>query len=116
MPVGGWKHTDRGTVCGVPPPLKLEQIVPISSLFFMSSACDVEPICLPGRCSKDPYLLLSSAVPRSSSPPFFVCESEALLKKKSTCKSLSFPLYLLEILRFANLRRLSHFFDPFSDR
>lgn len=120
MSAGGWRHTDSGTVCAVPPPWKLEQIVPISSLFFTSSVCDVEPICLPGRCSKDPYLLPSSAVPRSVLSPFFVCESEAPPKKKvylqdAVVRAVSFPLlYLHEILRSAKLLRPSHFFSPLS--
>lgn len=127
---GPWKRTERAAPFVQTSSVENGAIAQISSLFSTSCVCDVEPICLPGRRSKDPYLLLSSAAPRLPPLPLFVCESEAP-PTKSTCKTPSssalfarpsamlgrsaemFPLFCVYgILVIANLFCLLHHFDP----
>lgn len=129
---GRWKRTERAAPFVQTSSVENGAIARISSLFSASCVCDVEPICLPGRRSKDPYLLLSSAAPRlhDSLLSRSLFESEAP-PTKSTCKTPSssalfarpsamlsrcaemFPLLCLYgILVIANLFCLLHHFDP----
>lgn len=81
------EHMDRGFICA--DLLRGKWRNRPDFLFFMCCVCDVEPICLPGCNSKDPYLLLSSLSRQFSVhlSPFSVSQRlvETLLSELSIC-------------------------------